>query len=190
MPSPHTASSPSKRQATQPAQHSSSAAFHHQTVYNGDRGHYIVDRRSMVARAANRSKSAHMSQPAPPSRHTIPAPSHRSIIASMDYHYSNGSPRKSPCLAPHVTIAKRSSKPEVVLHTAVAMTSDKLFDDGKVYKSYEELTPPPTPRLGRLPTPDIPDLEDRLFCECDSRANIVTYCTTCRRRAGPFPNLF
>ncbi|KAH7090543.1 hypothetical protein FB567DRAFT_294539 [Paraphoma chrysanthemicola] len=190
MPSPHTASSPSKRKPTQPAQHSSPAAFHHQTVYNDDRGHCIVDRHSKVARAANRSKSAHVSQLAPPSRHTIPAPTHRSSIAPMDYHHANGSPCKSLRLAPHVTTAKHSSKPEVILHTAVASTWEELFDDGKGYKSYKELTPPPTPRLGRLPTPDIPDLEDRLFCECDSKANVVTYCTTCRRLADTCSNLF
>jgi hypothetical protein len=40
-------------------------------------------------------------------------------------------------------------------------------------------TPPPTPRPGRLPTPDIPDLEERPFCDCCEGSTRFKYCTSC-----------
>jgi hypothetical protein len=36
--------------------------------------------------------------------------------------------------------------------------------------------PPPTPRITRLPTPDLPELKTSMFCSCgDARCNKITY---------------
>lgn len=46
----------------------------------------------------------------------------------------------------------------------------------------EEPTPPPTPLLRRLPSPELSDLDEAPFCECDE-AKVVPYCTLCRKEA-------
>lgn len=43
-----------------------------------------------------------------------------------------------------------------------------------------EPTPPPTPRLGLLPTPELPDLDEAPFCECD-QAIVVRCCASCKK---------
>lgn len=43
----------------------------------------------------------------------------------------------------------------------------------------DPLTPPPTPRMGRLPTPELDDLDQRPFCDCCIGMGSVKYCASC-----------
>ena len=49
----------------------------------------------------------------------------------------------------------------------------------KPFLQHDLPSPPPTPRFQRLPTPDLPELEEARFCDCciDSRA--VKFCSSC-----------
>lgn len=190
MPSPHTASSPSERQATGSAKQPSSVVAHHQTVYNSDRGHCIVEGRSRMVRAAKAPSSASACRPATSLSHATPTQERHSAVGFVNFPSPPASPRECPGLAPHVTFAKHSHKPKVVVVASPRMSSKQLPGDDSAFKGWEEPTPPPTPRLGRLPTPDLSDLEDAPFCGCDSKATIVRYCTSCKKHAEPCSSWF
>lgn len=40
-------------------------------------------------------------------------------------------------------------------------------------------TPPPTPELGRLATPELDDLKQRPFCNCCTEKDAIKYCSWC-----------
>lgn len=73
----------------------------------------------------------------------------------------------------------RAAKPSgpVVLHqarggTTTEQTTSKPCDS-------KCLSPPPTPRIGRLPTPDIELLDDTPYCDCCAKGGIRKFCTNC-----------
>lgn len=41
------------------------------------------------------------------------------------------------------------------------------------------LTPPQTPKISRLPTPELDDLDERPFCHCCIEARVVKFCASC-----------
>ncbi|PVI03230.1 hypothetical protein DM02DRAFT_265998 [Periconia macrospinosa] len=47
------------------------------------------------------------------------------------------------------------------------------------------MTPPPTPRMERLSTPDLEDLDLRPFCDCCTGMNHVKYCASCGQSLEP-----
>lgn len=92
--------------------------------------------------------------------------------------------RSDTVQAPHVTFVKQSrsspSKPKAVI--IVDQSTRNLSRTTQVQispRSRFEFTPPPSPRLGRLETPELSDLEDTPFCECGADAHIVKRCTRC-----------
>jgi hypothetical protein len=90
--------------------------------------------------------------------------------------------RTTDASSAHVTPAKHSlkvrSKP-VVLH-GPAKSSQRLPLETKapLYTSAGP-TPPPTPRCGRLPTPDLSDLDEAPFRECGGKPHVVKFCAEC-----------
>ena len=101
--------------------------------------------------------------------HNHPAPKRR-VAGSNSY--------------PHVTSAKHSSrsraKPAIV-HGALG--SSELLGIGarSALQSSAGPTPPPTPRLKRLPTPELPGLDEAPFCDCGVGEHIVKRCTVCSK---------
>lgn len=88
-------------------------------------------------------------------------------------------------LAPHVTKVKRSSKVRpkaVVIVTSSKPTEAKQSSVKKSFHQGAELTPPPTPRIERLPSPDLSDLDDAPFCNCGIHAHIVKFCVLCNTK--------
>jgi hypothetical protein len=83
---------------------------------------------------------------------------------------------------PQVTSAKHSSKSRsgpVIVHGA-AKSIEALPDKTRVsYQTSAGPTPPPTPRLARLATPDLSDLDEAPFCDCSAEAHVVKRCTAC-----------
>ncbi|KAF2262375.1 hypothetical protein CC78DRAFT_320118 [Lojkania enalia] len=47
-------------------------------------------------------------------------------------------------------------------------------------------TPPPTPRLDRLPTPELAGLDGTLFCDCCIDKPTIKFCASCGCRLFPF----
>ncbi|KAG9185727.1 hypothetical protein G6011_07058 [Alternaria panax] len=82
----------------------------------------------------------------------------------------------------HVTSAKHSSKVKlkpVILH-AEAKSSQRVPLEGKVaVRSSASPTPPLTPRLGRLSTPELSDLDEAPFCDCGVASHVFKRCTNC-----------
>lgn len=40
-------------------------------------------------------------------------------------------------------------------------------------------TPPATPKMERLPTPELEDLDERPFCDCCTGVQVMKYCAAC-----------
>jgi hypothetical protein len=77
----------------------------------------------------------------------------------------------------HVT-AKSNAKPVLVQANTTKVRKSKT----KAYPvpiSSTLPTPPPTPRMGRLETPDLSDLEDTPFCDCCEDLKPVKSCPSC-----------
>jgi hypothetical protein len=88
------------------------------------------------------------------------------------------------CSKPHVTYAKHSSKirPKPAIIQRTSEPRRKLSEGEKTgFDFLEEPTPPPTPRLPRLPTPELLDLNEALFCDCGIGGHIVKRCRTCNK---------
>jgi hypothetical protein len=103
---------------------------------------------------------------------------------------SHPAPRRKvaePSSELHVTSAKHSSKvrsKSVMLH-AEAKSSQTLPSKTKTaMNSSAGPTPPPTPRLNRLSTPEFDDMDEAPFCGCDVEVHVVKRCTKCRKEVG------
>jgi hypothetical protein len=81
----------------------------------------------------------------------------------------------------HVT-TKLNAKPVVVHATAPNKIRKSKSTDNPAPKVHELPTPPPTPRMGRLETPELSDLEDNPFCDCCQDVRLVKYCASCGSR--------
>ena len=81
----------------------------------------------------------------------------------------------------HVTSPlKPRAKTPVVMHKAeTASHRPHLETYNESRKTTMMLTPPPTPKIERLPTPELPDLHDSVFCECCATNPAVRYCACC-----------
>lgn len=115
-----------------------------------------------------------------PKHHRLDDPHHRSpslmdtgIAVTRDGSY--GLLEKRPTLdssllsandhlQPAQPSSKRSVADQVNQHGGIASTSEMK---SKLMEEQADLTsPPPTPRITRLKTPDLPPLKMRLFCDC------------------------
>lgn len=88
-------------------------------------------------------------------------------------------------LAPHVTKVKRSSK--LRSKPVVVVTSSKRLEKSQEsikmsFHQEAEPTPPPTPRIARLQSPDLADFDDAPFCSCGINAHIVKLCVCCNAK--------
>lgn len=78
------------------------------------------------------------------------------------------------------TTPPRPAKP-VIIHTPTSGRNDQHSYFGNTNID----TPPPTPKLRRLSTPDLPDLVGAPFCDCLMERPISKmHCATCRCQAG------
>jgi hypothetical protein len=176
--------SPSARQTpTRPMQRSFLQA-HGQVVYDDGSGRRIVEsrRRSREVSGIRTSvKTARIGYSKPTTSNVMLSPSDPWAIEEQK-HPASRAPSKTG-LASHVTSAKKLkslSKPKVVVIIDPFMrTASEACQTESSLQRHIELTPPPTPRLSRLETPDLSDLEDTPFCGCGADAHIVKRCTWC-----------
>jgi hypothetical protein len=155
-----------------------------QTVYQDGAGLQIAEtrRRSGIVRSG--PTQAYVDFILYPGDDTPPSPRSRQNEVSQHHPAPRTATAKSES-GPHVTSAKRSSrlkpKPMIVQRTA-GSNNQPLSDSTKVpYHTSAGPTPPPTPRLARLSTPDFSDLDEAPFCDCGIEAHVVKRCTACSK---------
>ena len=77
---------------------------------------------------------------------------------------------------------KSSSKPKaqvVIVQGPISVSVDFHKRDAAPRFSVDICTPPPTPRMSRLATPELDDLEERSFCDCCTGRRTAKYCAGC-----------
>ncbi|KAF2190736.1 hypothetical protein K469DRAFT_391746 [Zopfia rhizophila CBS 207.26] len=83
---------------------------------------------------------------------------------------------------PHVTQATQpASRPRpkaVVIHGPTPIKATPKMSSG-LFGLSTLPSPPPTPKIERLPTPELPDLDEAPFCDCCIDAHVVKYCASC-----------
>jgi hypothetical protein len=156
-----------------------------QTMYHYGAGLQIAESRchSGIARNVGWPAQSYLDFVLYPTNNPSPSPRSHSPQASQQHpalHATAADPRS----VPHVTSAKHSSKSRtrpVIVHEA-AKSIETLPDKTRVsYQKSAGPTPPPTPRLARLATPDLSDLDEAPFCNCGVEAHVVKRCTACSR---------
>lgn len=89
---------------------------------------------------------------------------------------------RAPRSDDHVIHKLRRSKVKVAIIQASIQSGCKQREMTSQAQNAELLTPPPTPKIERLPSPELDDLEDRPFCNCCIEAHAVKYCASCGHR--------
>lgn len=80
----------------------------------------------------------------------------------------------------HVIPKSPKSKAQVViLQGSVSVSVDFKGRGRTPHFNIDLSTPPPTPKLGRLATPELDDVDDRPFCDCCSDRQAMNYCAGC-----------
>ena len=181
---PSSPSSTPKQQATRPPGRLQDLGQYRQTVYHDGAGRHIAEsrRRPRAVRKLQPATTANPDWVLYPTNNASPSPYSRSANASRDYPSSVSSGKTG--VAPHVTSAKRSSNinPKTIVIVDARQSTKIVADELKPSIQIPAvLTPPPTPKIERLPTPDFHDLDEAPFCNCGVEAHIVKFCTTCNK---------
>jgi hypothetical protein len=162
------------------------ANHYRQTVYHDGAGLQIAEtrRRSGIVRSVEMPAQAYVDFILYPGDDTPLSPRSRQNEASQHHPAPRTWTARSES-DPHVTSAKRSSrlkpKPMIVQRTA-GSNVQPLSDTTKIpYHTSAGPTPPPTPRLARLSTPDFSDLDEAPFCDCGIEAHVVKRCKACSK---------
>jgi hypothetical protein len=187
--SPKAASSSSIQQAAKVSKQSSSNDRPYQTVYTDGRRCCIVEsrRRSRTVRRIgprDNQDSRHNSlldHGGPASLEHISANGSLDRPSSM---VSSSSSSKGLASSRDTYARPLPNTPKAVIIIPTSSKSCAVKVGQATSKRWVEPTPPPTPRLGRLPSPELPDLDEAPFCECD-KAALMTYCMTCRKEVDP-----
>ncbi|CAO2651198.1 Nn.00g094950.m01.CDS01 [Neocucurbitaria sp. VM-36] len=155
-----------------------------QTVYHSGAGRHIAE-------ARRRSRGAHKFEPATTANvdwvlyptYDPPSSLHSRSVVASPHHPSSVTSSGTTSLAKHVTSTKRSSdvKPKATVIVDVRQSIGTVSDTLKPsFQKSPILTPPPTPRMERLPTPDLSDLDAVPLCDCGVEAHVVKFCTSCK----------
>ncbi|KAF2497829.1 hypothetical protein BU16DRAFT_326352 [Lophium mytilinum] len=118
-------------------------------------------------KAANRSKKQRKT-----SRQLVVEAECSGLRSESSRHVMDISPRLSRSHAKAI-IHQHSPDPA----QSVTETPLKMKNTG--FMQPDLPSPPPTPKMGRLPTPDIPDLDEKPFCNCCEESSRFKYCTSC-----------
>ncbi|KAF2257350.1 hypothetical protein BU26DRAFT_42352 [Trematosphaeria pertusa] len=79
----------------------------------------------------------------------------------------------------HVTSESRKAKAIIIQNPIPRKVVDVEENPRLRTESPNMPTPPATPRIERLPTPDLSDLDETPFCDCCIEAHVVKYCASC-----------
>ncbi|KAF1851777.1 uncharacterized protein K460DRAFT_41191 [Cucurbitaria berberidis CBS 394.84] len=180
---PSSPSTASTQQAARPPTQLRDLEKYRQTIYHNDAGHHIAEsrRRSRVVRRVEPAPTAYCDWILYPTTNATSS-SRIHLVDASPHPTSSASSSRNTSLATHVTTAKPSSnvRPKAV----IVIEEQQSVETGRNRKqpplqTSVVLTPPPTPRMDRLPTPDFLDLDEAPFCDCGVEAHIVKFCTSC-----------
>lgn len=155
----------------------------YQTVYDNGSDRCIVERRRRSRRVTETVVEARRGGPRSqtPASSTETLPELLTPLRTRSYPSSRSS-SKSTSLARSrgASVAKAMTKTTVIITTHQMTQQRPKQDAAAPSRIQSEPTPPPTPRLERLPTPELSDLDEAPFCDCDKTA-LMTYCTSCKK---------
>ena len=121
-----------------------------------------------------------------PSLHLMPketpiTPSYKSLKVSSPLHSHSTRSSQQHRHQGGTKPSKSSSKSKaqvVIVQGPISVSVDFQKRDAVPHVSVGIYTPPPTPRISRLATPELDDLEERPFCECCT-SRTAKYCAGC-----------
>ncbi|EOA90879.1 uncharacterized protein SETTUDRAFT_158375 [Exserohilum turcica Et28A] len=157
-----------------------------QTMYHDKAGIRIAEsrRRSGVAGKVEPSTQPYVDFVLYPVEHT--QYSSKNCSQDVSYHAAPKTRAAASYSRPHVTSAKHSSinRPEpAIIHAATEQSRTLSGGETTPFQLSGEPTPPPTPRVARLSTPELAELIEAPFCECGVERQIVRCCKTCSKEA-------
>jgi hypothetical protein len=160
--------------------------FYRQTTYQNVAGLQIEEslRRSGLVRKVESPARAYKDFVLFPVNSVPPAPQSQTVKGFRKDPASRSSPAEHSMS--HVTSAKRASRngpKSVVIHNPSKSMEPKSDTTKRSYRPSAGLTPPPTPRLARLLTPDLSDPDEAPFCDCGADAHVIRRCTSCNKEA-------
>jgi hypothetical protein len=83
-------------------------------------------------------------------------------------------------LRAHVTsVAHPSPRARAIIFQSPKPLRPKEKTTDPLFESSGLPTPPPTPRIVRLATPELNDVDEVRFCDCCIEAHLVKYCASC-----------
>ncbi|KAF2829770.1 hypothetical protein CC86DRAFT_174687 [Ophiobolus disseminans] len=160
-----------------------------QTVYDDGGGQYIVEcrRRSSMIHHADAKDAGRRRHTRPTAANVLISQESLSSLklrgnASIKVSSSwNAKPSRDG------SSSRRSNKAQssaiVVIATSKPVVTS-IREKIQAPSAWARSSPPPTPRLGRLETPELSDLDEAPFCNCGMASN--TYCKSCKQEAN-FP---
>ncbi|KAH7361251.1 hypothetical protein BKA66DRAFT_573599 [Pyrenochaeta sp. MPI-SDFR-AT-0127] len=166
--------------------HSLDFEKYRQTVYYDDAGWHVAEscRRSRVDPDVLPAPNTHLDWTLFPVQDAPASLKLRPVDASSRSS-PFGSDIEKTGLAMHVTSAKRRSckvKPKVVIVDEARKQCGPRSSKTKTnLQAYSDRTPPLAPRLRRLTTPDLPDLDESPFCNCGVGAHVIKLCASCNK---------
>lgn len=176
---PSSQPTPSSHRVASSRQMQSALSYaHDQTVYDDGSGHRIVDSRRRSRMGLVRAVTTQADRVSTPTEDAVPSRNPSTI--AVRHRAASGMSPKTLGSEQHVTrrTERLTAKPPVIIGAPRPATT-KSYDKVFLSKAHEESTPPPTPRVRRLSTPDLPDLAEAPFCGCGFEAPVVKYCTRC-----------
>jgi hypothetical protein len=188
MSSSHMTSS-STDQAAMYSTRLSSKDRRYQTVYDDGRSRCIVEarRRPGVARNTDSKDLEHFYARSSIDGRTMESPQRSSPSVQSSYPSLEVPSFKSEGLVlsrdKGLKPYHKSPRRVIIVPAASRPCISKSEGQASASQKWVEPTPPPTPRLGRRPTPELSDLDEAPFCECD-QAIVVKCCAACKKMMG------
>jgi hypothetical protein len=93
---------------------------------------------------------------------------------------SNGSRDRNLRLSTHVTsVGHPSPRANAIVFQSPIPLRPKVRAYSPIFESSGMPTPPSTPKIGRLETPELEDFDQVPFCDCCVDAHLIRYCASC-----------
>jgi hypothetical protein len=166
-----------------------------EVVYHDGRGRFTTDsrRRSRTASWVESTALSHPScSPKWPEQSDMSLGIQRSVLKTNQT--TNMGQTAVPVGGRHVTVAKHApqSRPKIIVERQRRRDGpENVAETFQIFKGSQEprrqywtevSTPPSTPRIRRLSTPELSGAEDTPFCDCNNQREVVRCCTSCRRQ--------